>query len=186
MEAFYSLDADPPRLDEQSPDLEEVFAVAMYAYAAGSVHWMAANRVTGHRIDAQPIVSVLALLVGAGVLMPAKNWQGSHKIGSQAAHFLISLTVSICKAGVLVWSDEFQALFQYNLDGELGWVKPHELNALLQQVMSSGSRAMDERTPSEQATEKAATVDLLDALLANHRQQRLIARLQAELEQQEG
>jgi hypothetical protein len=82
---YYLSELDTPSLTETIPTYREIVATLRQAKTKGFLSWMSANRVRGNRIDDKHSISVLALLVGLGVIEAPDHWQERHsyRLGSE-------------------------------------------------------------------------------------------------------
>ncbi len=177
-EGFYNLNINVPRSKQTAIDLDDLFAVALYTYIYGSINWMVANRITGRRIDDQHIISVLGLLVCAGVIIPTGNWQESHQVGARANDFILMLTKERAELGVNSWSKVNLQIFEVNKDAEDTWVDPRDLEHWKSNILVD-----DKLKIPTSAGHGLNEVDTLDGLIEKQRRRRMEERLQRLLEE---
>ncbi len=89
------------------PELDRVLAACVHVASRSSLNWMAANRISGRRIDAHPgaaLVAVMAL-VGAVDLPECdrRDWQLPHPAGARLGEVMAELTHELHRSGALSW-----------------------------------------------------------------------------------
>ena len=92
------------------PDLDRVLAACIYAKLSGSLNWMAANRLTGRKIDSHGGAGLVALLVQLGVLEEPETegycWQMPHRVTEAAETIGQLLAERLARDGTLQWESD--------------------------------------------------------------------------------
>lgn len=92
------------------PDLDRVLAACIYAKLSGSLNWMAANRLTGRKIDSHGGAGLVALLVQLGVLEEPEaegyRWQMPHRVTEAAEPIGHLLAERLAIDGLLQWESD--------------------------------------------------------------------------------
>jgi len=120
------------------PDLERVLAASVYSQTIGSLNWMAANRLTGRKIDSHGGAGLVALLVQLGVLEEPEAgeylWQMPHSVTSAAQAIIELLADELARSGELCWEDqvgkELRANVEASDDGRR-WVDASAVSSML-------------------------------------------------------
>lgn len=152
------------RLTKTVPTMRQVLGAALFAKQKGRIGWMSANRLIGARIDDTHAVSILAILIGLGVVEAPTHWQRDHVCAPERTVVLEKL---------LGWANQYdEAQFEKKAweliqesrqtpQEELGWVEQRQLKDLM------GNPEMGVRSPPPAYTvlsESDEDLSLADAL----------------------
>lgn len=158
--------ADAPRQDAYvRPELHRILAACIEAGNAGTLNWMAVNRMAGRRIDSHAAVSVLAILIALGVLhgedTEYSGWQRTHRATDRAKDLVEQMTSEISSTGILSWDRGIGSMIRDEIraaSGTLkGWPQPDRLLEIFDSdELSAASDHME--------------MDSLDAIMAESRQ----------------
>ena len=107
--------------------------------APGAMNWILANRALGKSILNRGTVSVMALLIGIGAVVPADHWQRSHAAAPGAAEIDEMLSEELHGQGSLAWDGPSGRALLDRLakaidTGDIGWVRRPELGRLLERL----------------------------------------------------
>lgn len=157
--------ADAPRQDAYvRPELHRILAACIEAGNAGTLNWMAVNRMAGRRIDSHAAVSVLAILIALGVLhgedTEYSGWQRTHRATDRAKDLVEQMTCEISSTGILSWDRGIGSMMRDEIRAASGTLKGWpELDRLLE-IFDS-----DEVSAASDPVE----MDSLDAIMAESR-----------------
>lgn len=156
------------------PDLDRVLAACIYAKLSGSLNWMAANRLTGRKIDSHGGAGLVALLVQLGVLEEPEaegyRWQMPHRVTEAAETIGQLLAERLARDGTLQWESDLGKDFIARVqaaDRTRRWVNATEVISMV------GSFGKSEPEPDD---------DSVDALLQEHKRVREADRREATLQ----
>lgn len=135
---YYRLET-APRYPFAGVALLDLLALVKCARWRGAMNWVLANRVTGRPILNRGTVSVMALLIGVGAVVPAYHWQRPHAASPGAAEIDDMLSAELHRKGSLAWDGPsggalFDRLAKAIDDGDTGWVPRPELARLLDRL----------------------------------------------------
>lgn len=83
---------DSPGLALDSIEIKHVVRAAWVAIHCKAFNWMAANRVSGERLDSyRRGPTLIRLLVALGILRPERAWYESHELGGNATNVLLEV-----------------------------------------------------------------------------------------------
>jgi hypothetical protein len=128
-----------PRYPLANVALLDLLLIVKCARWRGAMNWVLANRVTGLRILNRDTVSVMALLIGLGAVVPAYHWQRPHAVAPGAAEIDAMLSEELHRKGSLGWDGPSGGALLDSLakaiDGrDTGWVPRSELRRLLDRL----------------------------------------------------
>jgi hypothetical protein len=128
-----------PRYPLANVALLDVLSIVKCARWRGAMNWVLANRVTGLRILNRSTVSVMALLIGLGAVVPAYHWQRPHAVAPGAAEIDSMLSEGLHRKGSLAWDGPCGGALLDRLakaidGGDTGWVPRSELRRLLDRL----------------------------------------------------
>ncbi len=158
--------ADTPRQDAYVlPELHRILAACIEASNAGTLNWMAVNRMAGRRIDSHAAVSVLAILIALGVLNAEETdfsgWQRTHRATDRARDLVAQMTSEISSTGILSWDRGIGSMMRDDIRAAStslrGWPEPDRLNAIF-----DSDEVLAAPDPME--------MDSLDVIMAESRQ----------------
>lgn len=161
----------------ERPPLDRVFAACRYAAATGSFSWVAANRLTGRKIDSHGGAGLVALLLHLNAVeeigRDGYRWQRPHRATAAAATFAAQLAEVFARNGAMV-----------DWDSPIG-VELAERAARIEEgrdswVGASAIAAMVNRAPSAATAESID--DPLEQLFADQRRAREADRRHATLQ----
>ncbi|EGE55752.1 UNVERIFIED_ORG: hypothetical protein GGI63_000132 [Rhizobium esperanzae] len=128
--------ADTPRQDAYvRPELHRILAACVEARNAGTLNWMAVNRMAGRRIDSHAAVAVLAVLIALGVLHGDNTeysaWQRTHRATDRAAALVGRMTSELSSTGILSWDSGIGSMLRDEIRAASrtlrGWPEPDRL-----------------------------------------------------------
>lgn len=174
--------AEAPRPDAYvRPDLDRVLAACIEAVSAGSLNWMAVNRMAGRRIDSHAGVSIIAILLALGVLhsdsADPSAWQRPHLAADRAAELRAQMLGELTATGTLAWKRGFGLKLQDEIRRTAavlgGWPEKDRLAGMFEGgasgPMASASMEIDPldaiMAESRQSAERQKREDLLRWLL---------------------
>jgi len=104
--------AESPRPDAYvRPDLDRLLAACIEAVSAGTLNWMAVNRMAGRRIDSHAGASVMAILLALGALhsdsADPSAWQRPHLAADRAVELRAQMLGELTATGTLAWNRGF-------------------------------------------------------------------------------
>jgi len=151
----------------ERPPLDRVLAACIYAQAEGALNWIAANRLTGRKIDSHGGAGLVALLVCLGVLTeptgPGYRWQMRHTATSAVDVMCRRLTHELAHTGELDWTGgvgaELTDQVSHAARDTGSWVSPSAVMTMLEQ-------------PRELTLAEAGDDDPLERLMADRRRSR--------------
>lgn len=158
--------ADTPRQDAYvRPELHRILAACIEASNAGTLNWMAINRMAGRRIDSHAAVSVLAILIALGVLNAEETgysgWQRSHYTTARARDLVRYMTSEMSSTGILSWDRGIGSVMRDEICAAstslTGWPEPDRLSAIFD-------------SDDVLATPDTVEMDSLDVIMAESRQ----------------
>ncbi len=156
------------------PDLDRVLAACIYAKLSGSLNWMAANRLTGRKIDSHGGAGLVALLVQLGVLEEPEaegyRWQMPHRVTKAAETIGQLLAERLAKDGALQWESDLGEDLVASVQASertRQWVNATEVISMV------GSFGKGEPEPGD---------DPVDTLLQEHKRVREADRREATLQ----
>lgn len=92
------------------PQLDRLLAACRYAKSQGTFNWVAANRLTGRKIDSHGGAALVALMVQLEVLIEPEaggyRWQRSHRVTDKIDRLSERLASVLSRSGTLSWEDE--------------------------------------------------------------------------------
>jgi hypothetical protein len=132
----------PPRYPLADVALADLLAMVKCTRWRGAANWVLANRVTGERILNRGVVSMMALLIGVGAILPAPHWQMSQPASPGIGEIDEALSAELHRAGSLAWDSAaggavLDRLAQAMDSGETGWVPRSELERLMKRLGES-------------------------------------------------
>lgn len=158
--------ADTPRQDAYvRPELHRILAACIEASNAGTLNWMAVNRMAGRRIDSHAAVPVLAILIALGVLNAEdteySDWQRTHLATDRARDLVRQMTSEMSLTGILSWDRGIGSVMRDEICAAstwlTGWPEPDRLTAIFDS---------DEVSAAPDPVE----MDSLDVIMAESRQ----------------
>jgi hypothetical protein len=98
--------------------------------------------VAGERILNRCAVSLMALLIGVGAVLPASHWQKPHAVAPGACEVDAMLSEELHRKGAFTWSGPAGVALLERLAktidrGETGWIPRPELRRLLDRLRDS-------------------------------------------------
>lgn len=135
------------------PPLDRILAACVYAHSQGGLNWIAANRLSGRRIDSHAGAGLVALLVCLGALKEPDaqgfQWQMQHSVTSTLDVVRSELTGELARTGELDWSRGAGVLLAGQVAHAIlhpkSWVSHSAVVAMLgQQTVSVASEASDD------------------------------------------
>jgi hypothetical protein len=135
---YYRLEK-PPRYPLTGVPLLQLLALLKCAQWRGAANWVLANRVAGERILNRNAVSLIALLIGVGAVLPASHWQKPHVVSPGASEVDALLSEELHRNGALAWNGcaglaLLERLAKTIDRGETGWLSLPELRRLLDRL----------------------------------------------------
>ncbi|MFC3320740.1 sigma factor-like helix-turn-helix DNA-binding protein [Mesorhizobium cantuariense] len=123
------------------PPLERVLAACVYAHSQGGLNWIAANRLSGRRIDSHAGAGLVALLVCLGVLEEPDGqgyqWQLRHTATSTLDVVRRQLTQELANTGELDWSrgagTQLARQVSHAIPDPKSWISHSAVVAMLEQ-----------------------------------------------------
>ena len=138
---YYRLEK-PPRYPLTGVPLMQLLALVKCVQWRGAANWVLANRVAGERILNRCAVSLIALLIGVGAVLPASHWQKPHAMSPGAREVDAMLSEELHRKGALAWNGSaglalLERLAKTIDRGEIGWISHPELRRLLDRLRDS-------------------------------------------------
>jgi hypothetical protein len=132
----------PPRYPLTGVPLAQLLALVKCAQWRGAANWVLANRVAGERVLNRGAVSLMALLIGVGAVLPASHWQKPHAVSPGARQVDAMLSEELHSKGALAWNGSaglalLERLAKTIDRGETGWISHPELRRLLDRLRDS-------------------------------------------------
>ncbi len=150
---FHLLRAIKPVAAARLPTLEDVLCASLAARQRGYVNWLRIQRMVDgrlmERLSDESASSILAILIGLGVAMPAEHWQKPHLPGPRMDEVVQLLMGHLGRSGVIYWEEPAGAQLLERLkelsakewrEESLGWVHRDYFRALIQALSEPGSR----------------------------------------------
>lgn len=159
--------AEAPRPDAYvRPEIDRLLAACIEAVSAGTLNWMAVNRMAGRRIDSHAGASIMAILLALGVLhsdsADPSAWQGPHLAADRAAELRAEMLGELTATGTLAWNRGFGLKLQDEIRRAAavlgGWPETGRLAGIF------------EGGTSGQIASASMEIDPLDAIMAESRQ----------------
>jgi hypothetical protein len=140
--SIYLLEEPPICIHDRLPTFREFLSSAACAVDMGKISWIGINRVSGYRVDDRHSVSVLALLIAAGIVEPAIHWQQQHRATELAKDILVPLFTSSKRADEAKWSKMVVRSISRNYESlfELGWTSSDSMQALFDSLSQAAIR----------------------------------------------
>lgn len=159
----------------ERPTLDRAFAACRYAAAHGAFNWVAANRLTGRKIDSHGGAGLMALLIRLGALEETEKegfrWQRPHRATEAAALLASELEGAFARNSLPDWDSTIGVQLVTRALGSTeradSWVDESAVAAMLSGTVSQRDWEMSD--------------DPLEQLLAHQRQSREAERRQATL-----
>jgi len=135
----YLLEEPHPSLTARLPSCREFLSAAVLAINNHRISWMSINRSSGYRVDDRHSVSCLALLVAAGVVDPAMNWQHQHVTTDRALKAITPLLQNAEQDGLIGWSRAVVKSLRQSYEAllEPGWTADELMEPLFDALSQS-------------------------------------------------
>lgn len=136
--AFFQLEAQfCPSLTKTIPSLREIVGVACLARSRGRIGCISANRAIGARIDDTHVVSILAILIGMGLIKSARHWQQNHIFVVGQDSILNRLVDVANTTEPKVFAEKAKEIIHMacqTAPDDMGWVSANALTVLLDRL----------------------------------------------------